>query len=676
MPDSLVLHDAERVEKSDLEFLSTVGLTHARQLATAFLTPPGRSFVLSGFTITNPSAKLCRVSLGKAILGAKELGQTVMGTLVSEGDATKTVDLAAYPAGVYRVFIRFEALEGDTANRLFWNAQDSVEYAGNVTTRKKPRWGISVAAVSPGTDWHELGRVTVNASPPLVIVKDRDFYFEGPEESGYIPDWGSGNTRNDDRATFGISDLRTWVQAVNQKMTEIQSGTDPWWKVTTEPLDKKVSRNGDLTLDGNYKFLGSGHSVTVEGTLNVDTMLYANQGIKTHAGGNIGEDTTEGRFGTLYATGARFTGSVAASGGIVPDGAAVDVGGVSDPFRAIYGKRAVHDLASSADGVNVALYGTHSAGAEGVAGIQFGRNAADTVKRANVLYDSLGVLLFGSRPGLGVILPQNGDRFLVNTKVGTDYWTLDYGQGALRVQGDVRPIVDSTSDITGGFVGDGSNRWQAMHARHLVAHVDVIPHADGGADVGSTAAAFLHLYGKTAHASTALEVGPFGSPTTWIKGSAGDGKLAQFGAGSAPFTGYAYGFNGKVDVASTVRAYQMLVEGELSSAMRAVVIAGMDDAANNALGGPFLRGQLNHPAAVLNLPADTAVNANGAFFTFDGGFTDAPGSGAYGSDPHKPIRWTDDENGSAYIKVLVRGSTGVFRPRWIRCFKAEDVWTG
>ncbi len=50
--------------------------------------------------------------------------------------------------------------------------------------------------------------------------------------------------------------LDSFAQAVLKKIEEIQSSTARWYSATVEPLDKKVSRFGDLTLAGNYQIDG------------------------------------------------------------------------------------------------------------------------------------------------------------------------------------------------------------------------------------------------------------------------------------------------------------------------------------------------------------------------------------------------------------------------------------
>ena len=124
MPNVERVQDNERIDRGDFEFaVDTTPQAFGRQLGANALTNPAgaRLWILGGFDITNPAAAQCRVTRGVALLSQREAGEVAPGVLAFEGDATKTVDLAAYANGTYGVYVRFEYNDGEFQNRIFWN---------------------------------------------------------------------------------------------------------------------------------------------------------------------------------------------------------------------------------------------------------------------------------------------------------------------------------------------------------------------------------------------------------------------------------------------------------------------------------------------------------------------------------------------------------------------------
>lgn len=256
----------ERVDLDDFTTVAESGLDQAGHLLESMLTNPSgqRMWVLDGFAITNPSASLVRVTKGRAILARREGGEILYGLLATEGDATKTVDIAAFSAGTYGIYIRFEFVDGEDASRIFWNAaDDGSEYAQAIASRRTANWSLKVELTSPGVEWFKIGEV-VQAS--MALTDQRKFYFEGDVSAGYVSGWGAGNDRNANRATYGVKDFQTFVAAVRQCMEEIK-GT-PWYEEPLQGLNDKV--NSHLLLFGD----GSDGNVTIAGTVTLTRPMY------------------------------------------------------------------------------------------------------------------------------------------------------------------------------------------------------------------------------------------------------------------------------------------------------------------------------------------------------------------------------------------------------------------
>ena len=136
----LTVDENERVDLGDFEFIQQAILDNPRQLAEQFLTNPSgaiRHWILRGFAMTNPTAKDLTVTRGAAILGWRDGATVKYGMVLSDGDATKTLDLTSYASSVHGIYIRFEYNDGENAGRVFWNnAAPGSEYAQTVATRR------------------------------------------------------------------------------------------------------------------------------------------------------------------------------------------------------------------------------------------------------------------------------------------------------------------------------------------------------------------------------------------------------------------------------------------------------------------------------------------------------------------------------------------------------------
>lgn len=265
MPDQLKLKDAERIDRPDMEFLAATPLASAQQLGGNLLTNPAgaRAWIVSGFRPVNNGSNQVKVARGVAILATNNAGAAEYGALATEGDPERIIDVTGYGNGTYGVFVRFELTDGGFGNRIFWDPGLASERTENVPTRRVANWGMTVQLSSPGAEWLRVGDAVVAGGLLTSVVPKRNLYFEGHEDTTYTRDWGGGTDRNGDRATYGLKDFQTFGQAVLKKLEELQSNTARWWTATVEPLDKKVSRDGDLTLAGSYKISGAGETFTL-----------------------------------------------------------------------------------------------------------------------------------------------------------------------------------------------------------------------------------------------------------------------------------------------------------------------------------------------------------------------------------------------------------------------------
>jgi hypothetical protein len=285
VPDTQRVQDNQRIEREDYEYsVDAVPQAVGRAASGQLLTNPAgaRLWVQSGFGLTNPALKQLRVTRGVALLAQREKGQVYSGVLSFEGDLQRTVDLASYAANTYGVFVRFELIDSNFQNRVFWNPTTLAEFTQSVATRRAANWGVRVELISPGAEWFRLGDVAVSASPTLTVVNKRKLYYEGDEANGYasvVSDgfsgaglvdptayrvWGATDVRglldrNADRATYGVRDAQSFGAAVREQLRAMQgsSPATPWYGAVAEGLNRKVSRFGDLTLTGAYKVTGS-----------------------------------------------------------------------------------------------------------------------------------------------------------------------------------------------------------------------------------------------------------------------------------------------------------------------------------------------------------------------------------------------------------------------------------
>lgn len=262
--DLVKWHPNERVDKVDLDFLNNEVVDEFSRFGSHFLTDEETPVVTQGWETSEEAGDVLRVSRG----GGINLGQ-----LLSEGAAYYDVPFASLGADVYGVWIRFTRTDGTDANRAFFNPPTNSQRVRMVQTRQVAGWEARASVDSPGSEWQQVAEVDWDgvSLATSTITDKRNFVYEGPS-TGLT--WGTGDDRDPDRGTNGVKTLHRFAQAVLQKITELQSDSDDWWDETVEPLDEKVSRNGDLTLVGDYLIDGDLeiYNVLIAPTINTGTI--------------------------------------------------------------------------------------------------------------------------------------------------------------------------------------------------------------------------------------------------------------------------------------------------------------------------------------------------------------------------------------------------------------------
>lgn len=359
MPKLLNIEANQRVDVGDFAFLATSPNDHAKHAVENFVTNPDgtRVWVLSGFATDNPSANQIRVTRGTALLATKEGGVTKYGYVTTEGDASKTIDIAAYTNATYGIYIRFEYQDGDDESRIFWNATGlGSEFAQSTPTRLTPGWSMRIEASNPGSEWLKIGEVVKSGSPPA-ITDMRPFYFEGVASATYANTWGAGNDRSDNRATYGVRDLQTFTAAMRTKLEDLQGEGKRWWLAPTQSLSGKVG------ADAIASFVVTGLTTAATAGLAADTAV----GIAYAGGHRVQKTATTSKTYTaskdtyvdLSSTGA-FTYTAVTNGAAAPAIAASSVRlakVVTDgtTVTGVTDLRPVADLAFGPDSVGAAV---------------------------------------------------------------------------------------------------------------------------------------------------------------------------------------------------------------------------------------------------------------------------------------------------------------------------------
>lgn len=264
MPDLLRTEANERIDLNDWSFTTIEANDSAmRWLNDQLVTNPlgaNRTWILQGFTPSYTGVgQQVQVVRGVAILAYKSGGVTKFGALCAEGDTSRVFDITSYANGTYGIYLRFEYIEGNFQNRVFWNPSGlGSEFAKNISTRQQANWSARIELSSPGAEWTKIGEVVRSGGAP-VVTDQRNFYFEGKVSDSYVPVWGGGNDRNADRKVYGIKDLQTFTDMVRAQITAIFGGTQKWWELPSKSLyalwqQLRISQAGSIGMQ--HRFLG------------------------------------------------------------------------------------------------------------------------------------------------------------------------------------------------------------------------------------------------------------------------------------------------------------------------------------------------------------------------------------------------------------------------------------
>lgn len=227
-----------------------------------------RAYVIEGFG-AGAVGTVITVVRGVGLLSYLERGEVNHGSIVAYGDPTRTIDIAGYADGTYGLYIQMALQDTDNQNRIAWNALATtpVEYTRNQYTRRVENWNIAVEVASPGDDWLKIYDVA-KAGGVLTLTDRRDFFYEGKNSNTYAvvdADWGGGNDRNADRATYGVKSLHRALRAILRQIQDGIGGATPqWWKSPTSGTasgsdgprsltqlnDEKLAKNGAQALTG------------------------------------------------------------------------------------------------------------------------------------------------------------------------------------------------------------------------------------------------------------------------------------------------------------------------------------------------------------------------------------------------------------------------------------------
>lgn len=245
---------SERVDAPDFKRGTTTSLLESQaEFARIFKGSDATlaGYVFDGLGITNTSGKVVTVASGVALLALRHEGRTYNSVVGVGGVATsKAIDVTAYPAGTYSVYVRATLRPASFDARNFWETAvpPSIERARGIPTRYIDDWDIAIEQTSPGAEWMKLGTISQAAlnGTGAGITDTRVWYFEGELVNNYDPtsDWGSGNDRNVDRASYGVKGFRRFARAVQAQLQDI-IGTDWYTQVIAGgSLQDKLARAG------------------------------------------------------------------------------------------------------------------------------------------------------------------------------------------------------------------------------------------------------------------------------------------------------------------------------------------------------------------------------------------------------------------------------------------------
>lgn len=182
--------------------------------------------IIDGFDVVF-GANTVTVNRGKAILGATIDGEAVWAMMTAAGPDQRVVGVSVPDATGYGVYVRFEALDDNTANRMFWDAAQTpaVEVARNIATRRAANWSVAIELTAPTTGgWTKIYGFDVVGGSITNTTDERRFLFEGYAGNNFLmtdTQWGGGTDRDADRATYGVKSLGRFVWMVLRQLQDV-----------------------------------------------------------------------------------------------------------------------------------------------------------------------------------------------------------------------------------------------------------------------------------------------------------------------------------------------------------------------------------------------------------------------------------------------------------------------
>lgn len=244
--DLLNVSGNQRLDKTDFAYLAqdqAIGISTDLINGFAFsASSPSKLQILGGFTPSAATsaggAKTLTVSNGSALLSWRRGPDVLSGILLTQNalPTSQTLDITyltpATGSATFNIYIRFNYVAGLNASRTFWNYDNQgFDYAQTTPTRLLAQWEVRLGAQSPGAEYLQIGSITL---PSMALLDSRTFYFEGQTQNGLAASntWGTagGTDRLPNRATYGVRDLYTFVNAMKTCLEDIKGpGLQRWY---------------------------------------------------------------------------------------------------------------------------------------------------------------------------------------------------------------------------------------------------------------------------------------------------------------------------------------------------------------------------------------------------------------------------------------------------------------
>jgi hypothetical protein len=300
----------QRISQPDFEHVAErEHVDAAAQTGSKLLIGPDstvRSFILSGFD-TSDTGLTITVNGGTAFLNYRDRDGIKEGLFTSGGDASKTLDLTNFADDTYKVYVRFDLLDGSINNRIFWNAAGAppVETPRAVATRRTEGWSVVVEITSPGGEWTEIAQV-VKAAGSLTVTDLREFFFEGRDDNNFLvvdAEWGAAADRNVTRAINGVFGFRRAIRALQRQFQDLFGTGEGWWKtIAASGAVQNLTRY--LTLDGAREMEGDLIPNTAGRGLGQSAKAWLLSATKVRLAANVngGDNLVEFEEGTGFST--------------------------------------------------------------------------------------------------------------------------------------------------------------------------------------------------------------------------------------------------------------------------------------------------------------------------------------------------------------------------------------